>query len=303
MNNKCSKCTRFFVVNEKREVIDGVTRHVTCPSSSTKPTTSSCAGVCVTTTAGTAGFKEIILSSRKIAEKKTLSLSTDKTSSEQEIAASGNDSEGASKNISTVSSKESGKNLKEIIASRKTARRQSAALHEIERSQKVEDATALNKENWLEGLVAARRKERQDQERKHRECVVANDPQHRDYEVIMAEKKAEQESFEAFRRALSCHPGTYLERNWQRYATFERRLEYIRYQELFGWTCCLQAGRDDPGCVVSLPAASASSSSSSSTSSDGTVTLEEMYKRYKNNNSNTFVTTPTTSSTTMEEKK
>ena len=103
--------------------------------------------------------------------------------------------------------------MKEIIASRKTARRQSAALHEIERSQKVEDATALNKENWLEGLVAARRKERQDQERKHRECVVANDPQHRDYEVIMAEKKAEQESFEAFRRALSCHPGTYLERS------------------------------------------------------------------------------------------
>ena len=65
----------------------------------------------------------------------------------------------------------------------------------------------------MEEVVSARRKERQDQERKHREEVVASDPRHREYDVIMAEKRAEQESLDAFRRAHSCHPGTFLERS------------------------------------------------------------------------------------------
>ena len=76
-NNKCSKCTRFFVVNEKREVVEGITRHVICPSS-TKPTTSS-----VVTT----GLKEII-SCGKTVGKKTVSLISDKTTkkvTEQEV--------------------------------------------------------------------------------------------------------------------------------------------------------------------------------------------------------------------------
>lgn len=120
----------------------------------------------------------------------------------------GKDSEDASKNY-----KEGGKNLKEIIASRKTARRQSTALHDIERTQKAVQAVNSSKESWLEAVVSARRKERQDQERKHREELVASDPQHRDYEVIVAARKAEQERLDAFRRALSCHPGTYLERS------------------------------------------------------------------------------------------
>ena len=30
-NNRCSKCKRFFVINEKREVIDGFACHAICP--------------------------------------------------------------------------------------------------------------------------------------------------------------------------------------------------------------------------------------------------------------------------------
>ncbi len=83
-----------------------------------------------------------------------------------------------------------------------------------------------------------------------------------------------------------------LSTDWQRVATFEKRLEYIRYQELFGWTCCLQSGRDDPGCVLSLPSSSSSSSffffllggkaaaqAAGTVTGTGTVTLEEMFRR------------------------
>ena len=98
--------------------------------------------------------------------------------------------------------------MKEIIASRKTARRQNTALHDIESSKKAVQAVNSSKESWLEAVVSARRKERQDQERKHREEVVASDPQHRDYEVIVAARKAEQGRLDGAVLPRSKHPST-----------------------------------------------------------------------------------------------
>mmetsp|Transcript_15657 Transcript_15657/g.21485 ORF Transcript_15657/g.21485 Transcript_15657/m.21485 type:complete len:1231 (-) Transcript_15657:403-4095(-) len=67
-NNNCSKCKRFFVVYEKREVVNGVVCHTICPSSTKSIKNFS-----------TKANNEILCHRLKIARRQTLSHFTDKT--------------------------------------------------------------------------------------------------------------------------------------------------------------------------------------------------------------------------------